>query len=102
MICKVFQVFDVVKVFGFVPQDKAKNRLGDVVQIVKNLNVENAELTERVNELTEKVESLQTSHKSLKDQLIKLETAQKADIASMRTLVEVLRKELEVRNYFIS
>ncbi len=63
---------------------------------MKNLNSENAELTERVNELTEKVETLQSSNKTLMEQLVKLETVQKADIASMRTLIEVMRKELEV------
>ncbi len=63
---------------------------------MKNLNSENAELTERVNELTEKVETLQSSNKTLMEQLVKLETIQKADIASMRTLIEVMRKELEV------
>jgi CHASE3 domain sensor protein len=63
---------------------------------VKNLNSEYAEMTDRVNELTEKVETLQSSNKTLMEQLVKLETVQKADIASMRTLIEVMRKELEV------
>ncbi len=53
-------------------------------------------MTDRVNELTEKVETLQSSNKTLMEQLVKLETVQKADIASMRTLIEVMRKELEV------
>ncbi|CAG2171733.1 unnamed protein product [Oppiella nova] len=81
-------------------QDKSKNRMADVVQIVKNLNSENSELTDRVNELSERVESLETTNKSLTEQLTKLETIQKADIASMRTLIEVLRKELEVIEAF--
>ncbi len=63
---------------------------------MKNLNSEYAEMTDRVNELTEKVETLQSSNKTLMEQLVKLETVQKADIASMRTLIEVMRKELEV------
>lgn len=69
-----------------------------MVQIVKNLHNENAELTDRVNELTERVETLETTNKTLTEQLAKLEAIQKADIASMRTLIEVLRTELEV-NY---
>ncbi|XP_054164621.1 TNF receptor-associated factor 4-like [Oppia nitens] len=74
---------------------QAKNRLADVVQIVKNLNTENSELTDRANELSERVEALETTNKSLTEQLTKLETIQKADIASMRTVIELLRKELE-------
>ena len=65
---------------------------------MKNLNGENAELTDRVNELTERVESLEANNKTLTEQLAKLETIQKADIASMKTLIEVLRKELEVND----
>ncbi|CAG2104050.1 unnamed protein product [Medioppia subpectinata] len=79
-------------------QDKSKNRMADVVQIVKNLNSENSELTDRVNELCERVESLEATNKTLTEQLTKLETIEKADIASMRTLIEVLRTELENRN----
>jgi len=60
------------------------------------LNNENELLKERTNELTEKVESLASGNKALKDQLNKLETTHKADMASMKTLVEVLRKEIEV------
>lgn len=79
-------------------QDKPKNRLADVVNIVKNLNAENAELMDRVNELTEKVEHLEISNRKLTEKLAKMETIQKADIASIRTVIELMRRELEVTN----
>lgn len=66
------------------------------MNIVKNLNAENAELMDRVNELTEKVEALEESNRRLNDKLSKHETVQKADIASIRTVIELMRKELEV------
>lgn len=66
------------------------------MNIVKNLNAENAELMDRVNELTEKVEALEESNRRLNDKLSKHETIQKADIASIRTVIELMRKELEV------
>lgn len=77
-------------------QDKPKNRLADVVNIVKNLNAENAELMDRVNELTDKVEQLEEGNRRLNDKLHKYETIQKADMASIRTVIELMRKELEV------
>lgn len=67
------------------------------MNIVKNLNAENAELMDRVNELNVKVEQLETSNKKLNDRLAKYETIEKADIASIRTVIELMRKELEVR-----
>ena len=67
-----------------------------MVNIVKNLNAENAELMDRVNELTEKVEQLEESNRRLNDKLNKYETIQKADMASIRTVIELMRKELEV------
>lgn len=67
-----------------------------MVNIVKNLNAENAELMDRVNELTEKVEHLEDSNRKLSDKLNKFETIQKADIASIRTVIELMRRELEV------
>ena len=67
-----------------------------MVNIVKNLNSENAELMDRVNELTEKVEHLEDSNRKLSDKLNKFETIQKADIASIRTVIELMRRELEV------
>ena len=67
-----------------------------MVNIVKNLNAENAELLDRVNELTGKVEVLEESNRRLSDRINKFETIQKADIASIRTVIELLRKELEV------
>ena len=80
-------------------QDKPKNRLADIVNIVKNLNAENAELMDRVNELTEKVEQLEENNRRLGEKLNKYETIQKADIASIRTVIELMRKELEVSSY---
>ncbi|KAH9401295.1 TNF receptor-associated factor 4 [Tyrophagus putrescentiae] len=80
---------------GTITQDKPKNRLNDIVNIVKNLNAENAELMDRVNELTEKVEALEESNRRLTEKLSKHETVQKADIASIRTVIELMRKELE-------
>lgn len=70
--------------------------MADVVNIVKNLNAENAELMDRVNELNDKVEALEDSNRRLTDKLAKYETIQKADIASIRTVIELMRKELEV------
>lgn len=67
-----------------------------MVNIVKNLNAENAELMDRVNELNDKVEALEDSNRRLTDKLAKYETIQKADIASIRTVIELMRKELEV------
>jgi len=68
------------------------------VNIVKNLNAENAELMDRVNELSDKVEQLEESNRRLSDKLNKYETIQKADIASIKTVIELMRKELEVTN----
>ena len=51
---------------------------------------------DRVNELTEKVEHLEDSNRKLSDKLNKFETIQKADIASIRTVIELMRRELEV------
>lgn len=82
---------------GTITQDKPpRNRLADVVNIVKNLNAENAELMDRVNELSLKVEHLEETNRRLNDRLIKFETIQKADMASIRTVIELMRKELEV------
>lgn len=69
------------------------------MNIVKNLNAENAELMDRVNELTEKVEQLEQSNRKLNEKLNKYETIQKADIASIRTVIELMRKELEVSKF---
>ncbi|KAJ6219402.1 hypothetical protein RDWZM_005214 [Blomia tropicalis] len=80
---------------GTITQDKPKNRLADVVNIVKNLNAENAELMDRVNELSEKVDKLEQTNRKLSDRVNKYETIQKADIASIRTVIELMRKELE-------
>ena len=52
---------------------------------------------DRVNELTEKVEALEESNRRLTEKLSKHETVQKADIASIRTVIELMRKELEVK-----
>lgn len=67
-----------------------------MVNIVKNLNAENAELMDRVNELSEKVDKLEQTNRKLSDRVNKYETIQKADIASIRTVIELMRKELEV------
>ncbi|OTF69024.1 hypothetical protein BLA29_010692 [Euroglyphus maynei] len=81
---------------GTITQDKPqRNRLADVVNIVKNLNAENADLMDRVNELSLKVETLEETNRRLNDRLIKFETIQKADMASIRTVIELMRKELE-------
>jgi len=52
-------------------------------------------MKERINELTEKVGSLENGNKTLRDQLCKIENTHRADVASLKTLVEVLRKEIE-------
>lgn len=51
---------------------------------------------DRVNELTDKVEQLEEGNRRLNDKLHKYETIQKADMASIRTVIELMRKELEV------
>lgn len=81
-------------------QDKPKNRLPDLINIVKNLNAENADLMERVNDLSFKVEHLEEVNRKLNEKLIKYETIQKADMASIRTVIELMRKELEVSSHF--
>lgn len=63
---------------------------------MKNLNAENADLMERVNDLSFKVEHLEDVNRKLNEKLIKYETIQKADMASIRTVIELMRKELEV------
>ena len=82
---------------GTITQDKPKNRLADVVNIVKNLNAENAELMDRVNELATKVDVLEEQNRKLTDRVLKFESLQKADVASTRAVIELMRKELEVK-----
>lgn len=77
-------------------KDKPKNRLADVVNIVKNLNAENAELMDRVNEFSDKVEQLEETNIKLVERLNKFEAVHRAEMTSIRTVIELMRKELEV------